>query len=255
MKKGQHFGLGVHRFDMSWMLFVKSLKSYVWSLLVLLLYEYRHKHVGARTAVSSPPSPGCVCLTPWWALITVNSAVAGTGTSPPAAQTNSRGWWTTKCGVSTLGFVQRQSGLSFALKLHRQLNYTFSFLSLHYLQVILISVRVICHFSFLSNPVKFFFFFYCAVLYKLTTAQFPTESLNLLSCHSPPDCYHSSPLQMILTVYLSDGEQAVTEVPITPETTCRDVVEFCKEPGESGCHLAEVWRGNGKTWLKLSYLL
>uniref|UniRef100_A0A3Q3XDR6 SH3 domain-containing protein n=1 Tax=Mola mola TaxID=94237 RepID=A0A3Q3XDR6_MOLML len=50
--------------------------------------------------------------------------------------------------------------------------------------------------------------------------------------------------QMILTVYLSDGEHAVTEVPITPETTCRDVVEFCKEPGESGCHLAEVWRGN-----------
>lgn len=52
--------------------------------------------------------------------------------------------------------------------------------------------------------------------------------------------------QMILSVYLSDGEQALTEVPITPETTCRDVVEFCKEPGESGCHLAEVWRGNGK---------
>uniref|UniRef100_A0A3B4WIH2 Protein phosphatase 1, regulatory subunit 13Bb n=1 Tax=Seriola lalandi dorsalis TaxID=1841481 RepID=A0A3B4WIH2_SERLL len=51
-------------------------------------------------------------------------------------------------------------------------------------------------------------------------------------------------MPMILTVYLSDGEQAVTEVPITPETTCRDVVEFCKEPGESGCHLAEVWRGN-----------
>lgn len=56
---------------------------------------------------------------------------------------------------------------------------------------------------------------------------------------------------MILTVYLSDGEQAVTEVPITPETTCRDVVEFCKEPGESGCHLAEVWRGNGNNLLKL----
>ncbi|XP_077443044.1 protein phosphatase 1, regulatory subunit 13Bb isoform X2 [Stigmatopora argus] len=49
---------------------------------------------------------------------------------------------------------------------------------------------------------------------------------------------------MILTVYLSNGEQASTEVPITPETSCRDVVEFCKEPGESGCHLAEVWRGN-----------
>lgn len=53
-------------------------------------------------------------------------------------------------------------------------------------------------------------------------------------------------LQMILTVYLSDGEQAATEVPITPETTCRDVVEFCKEPGEGSCHLAEVWRGNGE---------
>ncbi|KAM4632729.1 protein phosphatase 1, regulatory subunit 13Bb isoform 3-T3 [Polymixia lowei] len=51
-------------------------------------------------------------------------------------------------------------------------------------------------------------------------------------------------MPMILTVYLSDGEQAATEVPITPETTCRDVVEFCKEPGEGGCHLAEVWRGN-----------
>ncbi len=60
--------------------------------------------------------------------------------------------------------------------------------------------------------------------------------------------------QMILTVYLSDGEQAVTEVPITPETTCRDVVEFCKEPGESGCHLAEVWRGNGKSCSNLCSL-
>ncbi|XP_007886445.1 protein phosphatase 1, regulatory subunit 13Bb isoform X3 [Callorhinchus milii] len=50
--------------------------------------------------------------------------------------------------------------------------------------------------------------------------------------------------KMILTVYLSNNEQGLTEVPITPETTCRDVVEFCKEPGETGCHLAEVWRGN-----------
>ncbi|XP_051878855.1 protein phosphatase 1, regulatory subunit 13Bb isoform X3 [Pristis pectinata] len=49
---------------------------------------------------------------------------------------------------------------------------------------------------------------------------------------------------MILTVYLSNNEQGFAEVPITPETTCRDVVEFCKEPGEIGCHLAEVWRGN-----------
>lgn len=50
---------------------------------------------------------------------------------------------------------------------------------------------------------------------------------------------------MILTVFLSDKQQLLTEVPITPETLCRDVVEFCKEVGESGCHLAEVWRDKG----------
>ncbi|XP_041430179.1 MGC83480 protein isoform X3 [Xenopus laevis] len=48
----------------------------------------------------------------------------------------------------------------------------------------------------------------------------------------------------ILTVFLSNNEQILTEVPVTPETTYRDVVEFCKEPGEGACHLAEVWRGN-----------
>ncbi|XP_060037092.1 apoptosis-stimulating of p53 protein 1 isoform X2 [Erinaceus europaeus] len=51
-------------------------------------------------------------------------------------------------------------------------------------------------------------------------------------------------MPMILTVFLSNNEQILTEVPITPETTCRDIVEFCKEPGEGSCHLAEVWRGN-----------
>ncbi|XP_013362512.1 PREDICTED: apoptosis-stimulating of p53 protein 2 isoform X1 [Chinchilla lanigera] len=49
---------------------------------------------------------------------------------------------------------------------------------------------------------------------------------------------------MFLTVYLSNNEQHFTEVPVTPETTCRDLVELCKEPGESECHLAEVWRGS-----------
>ncbi|XP_006003394.1 protein phosphatase 1, regulatory subunit 13Bb isoform X3 [Latimeria chalumnae] len=54
-------------------------------------------------------------------------------------------------------------------------------------------------------------------------------------------------MPMILTVFLSNNEQVLTEVPITPETTCRDVVEFCKEPGETGCHLAEVWRGSERS--------
>uniref|UniRef100_A0AAR2KWF5 SH3 domain-containing protein n=1 Tax=Pygocentrus nattereri TaxID=42514 RepID=A0AAR2KWF5_PYGNA len=51
-------------------------------------------------------------------------------------------------------------------------------------------------------------------------------------------------LPMIIPVFLSDNEQLLTEVPITAETLCKDVVMFCKEAGESGCHLAEVWRGN-----------
>lgn len=50
---------------------------------------------------------------------------------------------------------------------------------------------------------------------------------------------------MFLTVFLSDNEQHFTEVPVTPETTCRDVVDLCKEPGESECHLAEVRCGSG----------
>ncbi|XP_062911686.1 apoptosis-stimulating of p53 protein 2-like isoform X1 [Mobula hypostoma] len=50
-------------------------------------------------------------------------------------------------------------------------------------------------------------------------------------------------IQMFLTVYLSNSDQHYTEVPITPETTCRDVVGYCKEPGETDCHLAECWHG------------
>ncbi|XP_029009447.1 apoptosis-stimulating of p53 protein 2-like isoform X2 [Betta splendens] len=57
-------------------------------------------------------------------------------------------------------------------------------------------------------------------------------------------------MPMFLTVYLSSSSssssssQDVSEVPITPETLCRDVVELCKEPGEADCYLAELWRGS-----------
>ncbi|XP_010768756.1 apoptosis-stimulating of p53 protein 2-like [Notothenia coriiceps] len=50
--------------------------------------------------------------------------------------------------------------------------------------------------------------------------------------------------RMFLTVYLSNNDQHFNEVPITPETLCRDVVELCKEPGEGECYLAEMWRGS-----------
>lgn len=56
---------------------------------------------------------------------------------------------------------------------------------------------------------------------------------------------------MFLTVYLSNNDQHFTEVPITPETLCRDVVELCKEPGETDCHLSEMWRGSGKIFCPL----
>ncbi|XP_068110422.1 apoptosis-stimulating of p53 protein 1 isoform X6 [Hyperolius riggenbachi] len=70
----------------------------------------------------------------------------------------------------------------------------------------------------------------------------PCEKLVSKSWNRKKD---KAPLRKtILTVFLSNNEQTLTEVPITPETTCRDVVEFCKEPGEGACHLAEVWRGN-----------
>ncbi|KAK7904855.1 hypothetical protein WMY93_017462 [Mugilogobius chulae] len=50
---------------------------------------------------------------------------------------------------------------------------------------------------------------------------------------------------VILTVYLNDTQQMLTEVPVTPATRVVDVVEYCKEAGEGECHLAEVWNGHG----------
>ncbi|XP_077005261.1 apoptosis-stimulating of p53 protein 2-like [Tamandua tetradactyla] len=58
--------------------------------------------------------------------------------------------------------------------------------------------------------------------------------------------FGSKMMPMFLTVYLSNNEQHFTEVPVTPETICRDIVDLCKEPGESDCHLAEVWCGSGR---------
>ncbi|XP_055016667.1 apoptosis-stimulating of p53 protein 1-like isoform X3 [Boleophthalmus pectinirostris] len=51
-------------------------------------------------------------------------------------------------------------------------------------------------------------------------------------------------LPVILTVYLNDAQQMLTEVPVTPATRVVDVVEYCKEAGEGECHLSEVWNGH-----------
>uniref|UniRef100_A0A3Q3W3Q9 SH3 domain-containing protein n=1 Tax=Mola mola TaxID=94237 RepID=A0A3Q3W3Q9_MOLML len=53
-------------------------------------------------------------------------------------------------------------------------------------------------------------------------------------------------MMVILTVYLNDTQQMLTEVPVTPATRVTDVVEYCKEAGEGECHLAEVWNGHGE---------
>lgn len=76
------------------------------------------------------------------------------------------------------------------------------------------------------------------------------EPTDLEWAGPPLDHFHCSScpshLQMFLTVYLGGSEQHVSEVPVTPETLCRDVVELCKEPGEADCYLAELWRGSGR---------
>lgn len=88
------------------------------------------------------------------------------------------------------------------------------------------------------------------IMYTLLPTRPPASSilcgnltyLTLISLSPSPSCC----LQMFLTVYLSNNDQHFTEVPVTPETLCRDVVELCKEPGETDCHLSEMWRGSGE---------
>ncbi|XP_072031514.1 LOW QUALITY PROTEIN: apoptosis-stimulating of p53 protein 1-like [Amphiura filiformis] len=49
-------------------------------------------------------------------------------------------------------------------------------------------------------------------------------------------------VHMIVQVNLSQDSASVIDVPITPETTCQDIIDMCKETGETNCHLAELWR-------------
>jgi hypothetical protein len=53
--------------------------------------------------------------------------------------------------------------------------------------------------------------------------------------------------QMIVRVFADDvgeDEPLVTDVPVTPDTTCRDVIECCRDPGDEHCALVETW-GSG----------
>lgn len=35
-----------------------------------------------------------------------------------------------------------------------------------------------------------------------------------------------------------------TYVPVTPSTTCRDVIECCRDPGDEKCHLLKIDKAN-----------
>nr|XP_039262194.1 apoptosis-stimulating of p53 protein 1-like [Styela clava] len=48
----------------------------------------------------------------------------------------------------------------------------------------------------------------------------------------------------VIKVFLSDDPNSAVDAPITPNTTALDVIQYCREPGETACHLAELWRGN-----------
>ncbi len=70
---------------------------------------------------------------------------------------------------------------------------------------------------------------------------FRTSPFNQLLC-----LFFCSQIQMIVQVYLSHDSGSAVDVPITPETTCQDIIDMCKETGERHCHLAELWRECGR---------
>ncbi|XP_031144591.1 apoptosis-stimulating of p53 protein 1-like isoform X4 [Sander lucioperca] len=86
--------------------------------------------------------------------------------------------------------------------------------------------------------------FFGLVLERLV---FVSKNLRLSQCRKQKKkklrTRKTKPL-VILTVYLNDTQQMLTEVPVTPATRVIDVVEYCKEAGEGECHLAEVWNGH-----------
>lgn len=42
---------------------------------------------------------------------------------------------------------------------------------------------------------------------------------------------------MIVRVF---GDGSTTDVPVTPETTCSDLIECCRDPGDETCDLIAV---------------
>lgn len=50
---------------------------------------------------------------------------------------------------------------------------------------------------------------------------------------------------MIVRVYDETEDRTPgIAVPVTPETTCRDLIECCRDPGEDDCELVGIWDNN-----------
>lgn len=59
---------------------------------------------------------------------------------------------------------------------------------------------------------------------------------------------------MIVRVF---GDGCATDVPVTPETTCSDVIECCRDPGDETCALVAVnpERGGKSYYLNSNWYL
>jgi hypothetical protein len=101
---------------------------------------------------------------------------------------------------------------------------------------------------FAQNVFYVYIFCHCSshhpLLHPVISA--PKVSLCLLLALSS-QLSRSLSFQMIVRVFADDAgedEPLVTDVPVTPDTTCRDVSEGCRDPGDEHCALVETW-GSG----------
>jgi len=59
---------------------------------------------------------------------------------------------------------------------------------------------------------------------------------------------------MMMRIYLDDVHLHAAEIPITEQTTCGDVIEQFKVPGDKRIYsLIEVWRGRGNVFSEIFY--
>lgn len=55
---------------------------------------------------------------------------------------------------------------------------------------------------------------------------------------------------MIVRVF---GDGTLTDVPVTPDTTCSDLIECCRDPGEESCELVAVCPEYGGMYMFMQF--